>query len=130
MDAEFIIGNYLLDINLVHLSQPLAFKNMEQLSEHPLEQDLADMRRLKEEYPNKVLIASIMGETLEDWTNLAKLVTEAGADMIELNFSCPQMTSHTMGSDVGTNPELCKKNCEAVKRGRSEEHTSELQSRI
>ena len=83
----------------------VAFKNMEQLSEHPLEQDLADMRRLKEEYPNKVLIASIMGETLEDWTNLAKLVTEAGADMIELNFSCPQMTSHTMGSDVGTNPE-------------------------
>ena len=56
---------------------------------------------------------------LEDWTNLAKLVTEAGADMIELNFSCPQMTSHTMGSDVGTNPELCKKNCEAVKRGTS-----------
>ena len=97
----------------------VAFKNMEQLSEHPLEQDLADMRRLKEEYPNKVLIASIMGETLEDWTNLAKLVTEAGADMIELNFSCPQMTSHTMGSDVGTNPELCKKNCEAVKRGTS-----------
>ena len=91
---------------------------MEQLSEHPLEQDLADMRRLKEEYPNKVLIASIMGETLEDWTNLAKLVTETGADMIELNFSCPQMTSHTMGSDVGTNPELCK-NCEAVKRGTS-----------
>ena len=27
------------------------------------------------------------------------------------------MTSHTMGSDVGTNPELCKSNCAAVKRG-------------
>ncbi len=25
----------------------------------------------------------------------------AGADMIECNFSCPQMTSHAMGSDVG-----------------------------
>lgn len=95
----------------------VAFKNMEQLAEHPMAQDLADMRRLKKEYPDKVLIASIMGETPQDWTNLAKLVTEAGADMIELNFSCPQMTSHTMGSDVGTNPELCKTNCEAVKKG-------------
>lgn len=37
--------------------------------------------------------------------------------MIELNFSCPQMTSHTMGSDVGTNPELCKTNCAVVKKG-------------
>jgi hypothetical protein len=26
MDAEFIIGNYLLDINLVHLSQTLAMR--------------------------------------------------------------------------------------------------------
>ena len=95
----------------------IAFKNMEQLAEHPLAQDLDAMRRLKKEYPNKVLIASIMGETPQDWTDLAKLVTAAGADMIELNFSCPQMTSHTMGSDVGTNPELCKSNCAAVKRG-------------
>lgn len=95
----------------------IAFKNMEQLAEHPMAQDLAAMRRLKEEYPDKVLIASIMGETPQDWTDLAKLVTAAGADMIELNFSCPQMTSHTMGSDVGTNPELCKTNCAAVKKG-------------
>ena len=95
----------------------IAFKNMEQLAEHPLAQDLDAMRRLKKEYPNKVLIASIMGETPQDGTDLAKLVTSAGADMIELNFSCPQMTSHTMGSDVGTNPELCNSNCAAVKRG-------------
>lgn len=27
---------------------------------------------------------------------LARLVQEAGADMIECNFSCPQMTSHAM----------------------------------
>lgn len=95
----------------------IAFKNMEQVAEHPLAQDLADIQRLKKEYPDKVMIASIMGETPQDWTDLARLVTEAGADMIELNFSCPQMTSHTMGSDVGTNPKLCKKNCEAVKKG-------------
>lgn len=95
----------------------VAFKNMEQLSEHEQEEDLAALRRLKEEFPEKVLIASIMGENEDDWTEIAQLVTEAGADMIEMNLSCPQMTSHAMGSDVGVNPDLCKKYSAAVKRG-------------
>lgn len=95
----------------------VGFKNMEQIAEHSLEENLADLRKLKANYPDRVLIASIMGSNEEDWEELAKLVTEAGADMIELNFSCPQMTSHAMGSDVGSNPELCKKYCEAVRRG-------------
>ncbi len=95
----------------------VGFKNMEQIAEHSLEENLADLRKLKEEFPDKVLIASIMGTCEEDWTELAKLVTETGADMIEMNLSCPQMTSHAMGSDVGANPELCQKYCAAVKRG-------------
>ena len=95
----------------------VGFKNMEQIAEHPLEQNLADLRKLKENYPDKVLIASIMGPTEEDWEELARLVEEAGADMIEMNLSCPQMTTHAMGSDVGTNAELCKSFCAAVKRG-------------
>ena len=95
----------------------VGFKNVEQIAEHPLEQNLADLKKLKENYPDKVVIASIMGPTEEDWEELARLVTEAGADMIEMNLSCPQMTSHAMGSDVGTNPELCRAFCQAVKRG-------------
>ncbi len=95
----------------------VGFKNMEQIAEHSLEENLNDLRRLKKEYPNKVLIASIMGTNEEDWVELARLVEEAGADMIEMNLSCPQMTSHEMGSDVGTNAELCKKYCKAVKHG-------------
>ena len=95
----------------------VGFKNMEQIAEHSLEENLADLRKLKKEFPNKVLIASIMGNDEQTWEELARLVTEAGADMIEMNLSCPQMTSHAMGSDVGSNPELCKKYCQAVKRG-------------
>ena len=95
----------------------VGFKNMEQIAEHPLEQNLEDLRKLKAAYPNKVLIASIMGPTEKDWEELARLVTEAGADMIEMNLSCPQITTHAMGSDVGTNAELCKSFCAAVKRG-------------
>ena len=92
---------------------------MEQIAEHSLEENLADLARLKKDYPNNVLIASIMGNDEESWEDLAIKVTEAGADMIEMNLSCPQMTSHAMGSDVGANPELCKKYCQAVKRGSS-----------
>lgn len=104
--------------NLVKEDTPfIGFKNMEQIAEHPLEENLDAIRRLKRDYPNKVLIASIMGQNEEEWEKLAALVEEAGADMIECNFSCPQMTSHAMGSDVGQNPELVRKYCEAVKRG-------------
>lgn len=95
----------------------VGFKNMEQIAEHSLEENLADLRRLKKNYPHKVLIASIMGNNEQNWEELARLVEEAGADMIEMNLSCPQMTSHAMGSDVGTNAELCKSYCQAVKRG-------------
>lgn len=95
----------------------VAFKNMEQIAEHPLAQNLADLKKLKENYPDKVVIASIMGPSEKDWEDLARMVTEAGADMIEMNLSCPQMTSHEMGSDVGTNPPLVKKYCQAVRRG-------------
>ncbi|SFD26622.1 NAD-dependent dihydropyrimidine dehydrogenase subunit PreA [Clostridium uliginosum] len=95
----------------------IGFKNMEQISDHPLEQNLDDLRRLKENYPTKVVVASIMGQNEKEWEDLARLVTEAGADIIECNFSCPQMTSHDMGSDVGQNPELVKKYCEATRRG-------------
>ena len=95
----------------------VGFKNMEQIAEHSLEENLRDVARLKKEFPNKVLIASIMGNDEATWEDLAHKVEVAGADMIEMNLSCPQMTSHAMGSDVGTNPELCKKYCQAVKRG-------------
>lgn len=95
----------------------VGFKNMEQIAEHSLEDNLDALRRLKQNYPTKIVVASIMGQNEQEWEDLAKLVTETGCDMIECNFSCPQMTSHDMGSDVGQNPELVKKYCKAVRRG-------------
>ncbi len=90
------------------------FKNMEMTSDKPNEVNFEYMRRLKEDYPEKVIVASIMGSSDEEWEFLAKEVTKAGVDLIECNFSCPQMTSSTMGSDVGQNPELVKHYCEVV----------------
>lgn len=91
------------------------FKNIEQLSVHSLEENLETFRRLKKDYPTKVLVASIMGRTEEEWSYLAKVVTQAGVDVIECNFSCPNMMDTTLGSDVGQSPELVEKYTKAVK---------------
>lgn len=97
----------------------VGFKNIEQISDHTLEDNLAFFRRLKKEYPNKIIIASIMGRDEEEWTKLATLVEEAGADIIECNFSCPHMSGTGLGSDIGTNPELVSKFTKATKKGTS-----------
>jgi len=92
----------------------LGFKNMEQISDKPLEVNLENIYKIKRNYPDKIMVASIMGSNDEEWKTLAKLVTDAGADLIECNFSCPQMTTHAMGSDVGQNPELVRQYSKAV----------------
>ncbi|MBQ6190767.1 MAG: NAD-dependent dihydropyrimidine dehydrogenase subunit PreA [Bacteroidaceae bacterium] len=82
------------------------FRNMEQLSENPYEVDFNILRRLKQNYPSKIVIASIMGQFEEEWIELAKMAEFAGCDAVELNFSCPQMRLAGMGSDVGQDHEL------------------------
>lgn len=82
------------------------FRNMEQLSENPADVDFQILSSLKRNYPSKIVVASIMGNTEQQWIDLAIMAEEAGVDAIELNFSCPQMKLSGMGSDVGQNPEL------------------------
>ena len=92
------------------------FRNMEQLSENPVDVDFDILKRLKQNYPSKVVVASIMGQTEEEWVELAKMAQASGVDAVELNFSCPQMRLTGMGSDVGQNPELVMFYTSYVKR--------------
>ncbi len=92
------------------------FRNMEQLSENPADMDFDILHRLKQDYPTKVVIASIMGKSEEQWIELAERAERAGVDAVELNFSCPQMRLSGMGSDVGQNPELVAVYTTYVKR--------------
>ncbi|MBR4827108.1 MAG: NAD-dependent dihydropyrimidine dehydrogenase subunit PreA [Bacteroidales bacterium] len=94
----------------------IGFRNMEQLSENPVEMDFDILRRLKQNYPSKVVIASIMGQQEADWTKLAKMAEDAGCDAVELNFSCPQMRAAGMGCDVGQDSELVTFFTACVKR--------------
>lgn len=95
----------------------VGFKNIEQLSEHSVEENLATFRRLKKEYPNKVIVASIMGRDNKEWEILARQCEENGADVIELNFSCPNMMDEVLGSAIGQNPELVERFTATVRRG-------------
>lgn len=95
----------------------VGFRNMEQLSEHTPERDFEIISRLKKDYPTKVIVASIMGRNEDEWTLLASMAEKAGADMVECNFSCPQMTVEGMGSDVGQNNDLVRTYTMATKKG-------------
>ena len=67
----------------------IGFKNVEQLSDHSVAENMAIFRRLKENYPAKFILASIMGQNEAEWGELARMCEENGADVVELNFSCP-----------------------------------------
>ena len=74
-------------------------------------------RKLREEFPTKVIVASIMGQNEAEWTALAKKCEEAGASVIELNFSCPNMESDSLGVTIGQSEELIEKFTRAARKG-------------
>lgn len=72
--------------------------------------------RLRKTYPNKITGVSIMGYSEEDWSYLAAAAEGAGAHILELNFSCPQMARPDAGHFVGQNFSLIEKYTAAAKR--------------
>lgn len=94
----------------------IGFKNIEQLSDHSVQENMEIFRRLKAKYPNKFILASIMGQDEAEWGTLARLCEENGADAVELNFSCPNMAEGGLGSDIGQVPELVERFTRAAKQ--------------
>ncbi len=95
----------------------VGFKNIEQLSPHSLAENMETFRRLKKNYPDRLILASVMGRCEEEWRDLARLCAENGADAVELNFSCPNMAEGGLGSDIGQAPELVERFTAAACRG-------------
>lgn len=94
----------------------IGFKNIEQLSDHSIAENMSVFRRLKADYPGKLILASIMGQDETEWGSLARMCQENGADAVELNFSCPHMRGGSLGSPIGEVPELVERFTAAVKR--------------
>jgi dihydropyrimidine dehydrogenase (NAD+) subunit PreA len=94
--------------------------NWELISDKTLDWWIPRLRRIKEAFPNRVLIASIMAgsgndKELKAWQTLAQACQDNGADGLELNFSCPHMDRKDMGSNIGRDEGLCSVVTEAVK---------------
>jgi dihydroorotate dehydrogenase (NAD+) catalytic subunit len=61
-----------------------------------------------------VLVASIYGARPNELAKLARIVTEAGVDAVELNLSCPNVEG--VGMEVGQDPHLVQRIVRAVKK--------------
>ena len=94
----------------------IGFKNIEQLSDLGVRENMEIFRRLKANYPSKFILASIMGQDEQEWGELAAMCQESGADAVELNFSCPNMVEEGLGSDIGHVPELVECYTAAARR--------------
>ncbi|KAH8274196.1 hypothetical protein KR018_002474 [Drosophila ironensis] len=84
------------------------FLNIELISEKRAEYWLRGIGELKRDFPEKIIIASIMCSFNEDdWTELAIRAEKSGADALELNLSCPHgMGERGMGLACGQDPKL------------------------
>ena len=94
----------------------MAVQNVEMISDRPLRENLAEFLYLKKNYPDYPIIASIMGFFEDEWVYLAKMAEDNGADMLELNFSCPHMCIEGAGHKIGQAFKLLEGFTEAVKR--------------
>ena len=85
----------------------VGFNNIELITDRPLEVNLREIREVKRKYPKHAIVASLMVESQDDWRDIIKMVIDAGADGLELNFGCPHgMCERGMGSAVGQEPEV------------------------
>jgi dihydropyrimidine dehydrogenase (NAD+) subunit PreA len=95
----------------------LGLNNIELITDRPLQTNLDEMARIKRDYPDRALIASIMVPCEEDaWRKILPMVEDTGADGVELNFGCPHgMSERGMGAAVGQVPEYIQMVTEWVK---------------
>ncbi|MCC7538336.1 MAG: NAD-dependent dihydropyrimidine dehydrogenase subunit PreA [Deltaproteobacteria bacterium] len=87
----------------------VGFENIELISDRPFDVWIDELKQLKKQYPNKIVIASIMEEyRREAWHEITRRTQETGVDGFELNLSCPHgLPERKMGMAMGEDPELC-----------------------
>ncbi|WP_153214347.1 tRNA-dihydrouridine synthase [Tritonibacter litoralis] len=93
--------------------------NWELISDQVLDQWLPDLKEIKETYPDRMLIASIMAgagseEEMKNWQKLATSCVDVGCDALELNLSCPHMDRKDMGANVANDEDIIRQILAAV----------------
>ncbi|MBL4618434.1 MAG: NAD-dependent dihydropyrimidine dehydrogenase subunit PreA [Robiginitomaculum sp.] len=85
----------------------LGMNNIELISDRPLEVNLREIEQVRKEWPDRVIIGSMMAPVEEElWKELAIKIANSGVHGIELNLGCPHgMCERGMGSAIGQVPE-------------------------
>ncbi len=92
--------------------------NIDLISHHHIDLIEERVRALKDQFPEKVVAASMMAAAREDWTAVARRLSRAGVDLIECSFSCPQGTLGSKpGFMLGQDPQLAGEVTGWVKEG-------------
>ncbi len=85
----------------------MGLNNIELITDRSLDINLAEITRVKKDYPDHALIVSLMVPYDEAaWKEILEKVEATNADGVELNFGCPHgMAERGMGSAVGQVPD-------------------------
>jgi len=91
----------------------IGWENIELISDRKFEIWLDEFKEAKDEYPDGILIASIMEEFNKDaWCEIVERCQDAGVDAFELNFSCPHgLPERKMGAAMGQDPVILEEVC-------------------
>ena len=98
--------------------------NWELISDKTLDWWVPRLGRIKQAFPHRVLVASIMAGSgndteLRHWQTLAKACQDEGCDALELNLSCPHMDREDMGSNLGKDQALVSIVTKVVRKSRA-----------
>ena len=90
-------------VHRTHTGDIVGINNNELISDRPLDVNLREIEELRREWPDRVIVGSIMAPMEEAaWKGLAERVANAGVHGIELNLGCPHgMCERGMGSAIG-----------------------------
>ncbi len=84
------------------MDNSVSFSNIELVSEKRASYWIKKSKQLKREFPDRVLIGSLMAKHVEsEWKELTRLANEGDFDFYELNLSCPHMNDRGMGRACG-----------------------------
>ncbi len=94
----------------------IGWQNIELISDRAFDVWEDEFKQIKDKYPDRVLIASIMEEYNKDaWVEIVERCQACGVDGFELNFSCPHgMPERKMGAAMGQDVELLEEVCQWV----------------
>ena len=89
------------------------WQNIELISDRPFSVWIDEFKQLKDKYPGKIVIASIMEEYNKDaWVEIVEKTQATGVDAFELNFSCPHgLPERKMGAAMGQDSSIMEEVC-------------------